>query len=439
MSKLHELVLNVHLTDHPVKVRALTHTRTMIPNAFKPGDPSFVASFVSLYDAEPENAAYLGYQDLGEYRKFQMSFHVIEYFQVYTKHCSSTSARVALELIRDVPNIQSQLPQDLSEAVKAYTAPTTSTDVKVQKFEAVTNLSYLMATLLYRLAETIQSSPSSYTDAEVARRQEAAAEGFHQVTKAVLPTGFDVRSVIFPRLGPHTDMGEDVLEVYNRTYNLLRSISHSLQASIWNEKFAKASGDPFQSLNIHASSIPQWMVVSAKPISNFSNFANLMRTPPLPPKTITLLWERSRKTIHTEAMNAHIQGFIEFKELPLPETPQACVKDPRAFPFGEMWRDTVRRQLRLPELRLDIVTMRLTVSDGSEATEALVYGRGQPACWNDVQILLGQAAPTFSYTLRALSEDEDFEFEYQGPPFALYNDLCLGADSDEIRRQALLF
>ena len=97
-----------------------------------------------------------------------------------------------------------------------------------------------------------------------------------------------------------------------------------------------------------------------------------------------------------------------------------------------MWRDTVRRQLHLPEPRLDIVTMQLEASDGSEVMKTLmIYGRGDPASWDQVKYLLRQtnSEATFSYTLRALTEDEDSEWEHQGPPLALHNDLCLGAEA----------
>ena len=193
---LHEIVFNLHLTDL-VKGKAPT-TRKMKANTSTKGDRSAISSFLSCYDSEPKVAAYLGYRDLADFRKCQMSFHVIDYFNVYAKHCSGRNARVALELLRDIYNIESQLPQDLSEVIKTYTAPPTATAIDQQKLEVDTNLNYLMAALLYRLAETLKSSPS-YTDAELAQRQAAAAKDFHEVMKRALPTGFDVANIIFRR------------------------------------------------------------------------------------------------------------------------------------------------------------------------------------------------------------------------------------------------
>lgn len=155
VSKPHEIVFNLRLTNYPVKGGS---TRKMRPNAMRPGDRSDITSFVICYDSEPKVAAYLGYDDLGEFWKCQMSFHVIDYFNVYAKHCSGQSAKVALELIRDMPNIASTLPQHLSQAVKLYTAAPTATAPKQQKSDTETNIRYLMATLLYRLAEKFENA-----------------------------------------------------------------------------------------------------------------------------------------------------------------------------------------------------------------------------------------------------------------------------------------
>ena len=41
-----------------------------------------------------------------------------------------------------------------------------------------------------------------------------------------------------------------------------------------------------------------------------------------------------------------------------------------------------------------------------------------------------QKGDNFMYTLKPLDEDEQFQLEYTGPPLALIDDLCNGADGD---------
>lgn len=133
------------------------------------GDRSDIATFLSCYDSEPRVAAYLGYRDVAEYRKCIFSFHVIEYFNVYFKHCTGRTGKVALELIRDLPNLESLLPNTLAEAVTKYTVPSKATSAEQRKLEDGTNVNYPMATILYRLAHTLKTPPS-YTDAELSQR-----------------------------------------------------------------------------------------------------------------------------------------------------------------------------------------------------------------------------------------------------------------------------
>lgn len=91
------------------------------------------------------------------------------YIIIYFKHCTSRSGKVAVELIRDLPNLESLLPNTLSEAETQYTVPSKATSAEQQKLEDETNVNYLMATILYRTAHTFKTPPS-YTDAELSQR-----------------------------------------------------------------------------------------------------------------------------------------------------------------------------------------------------------------------------------------------------------------------------
>lgn len=159
------------------------------------------------------------------------------------KYCPSRSAKVALELLRDVEDIQEQLPERLEDAVKEYTAPPTVSGPQQRKFQVENSLNYLMATLLYRLTQMLRSRPA-FDSTELSQRQDAAAKAFQEVTNVRAPTGFDLTTIKFP-----------VLEAYNRTYKLIRSVSHMLAPLRRQEKFAEHR-NPFQALPIHT--LPQF-------------------------------------------------------------------------------------------------------------------------------------------------------------------------------------
>ena len=99
------------------------------------------------------------------------------------------------------------------------------------------------------------------------------------------------------------------------------------------------------------------------------------------------------------------------------------------FPTGQMWRDTVRRQLSFEELRVEFVTMEL--QDGDKRM-TIFATQGKAAVWDDIvaQLRANDMDVSVIYTLRPLEEDEEFLLEYEGPPLALLEDVRLGEDND---------
>ena len=75
ISKLfYEIVFNVHLIDC-VKGKVSTSSK-MKANTSIENDRFAINSFLSYYNSESKKIAHLGYRDLTEFRKCQMSFHV---------------------------------------------------------------------------------------------------------------------------------------------------------------------------------------------------------------------------------------------------------------------------------------------------------------------------------------------------------------------------
>lgn len=395
-------------------------------------------TFISVYDSEPKLGAYLGYTDVAKLREFALSYVVTEVYVVYHRHCQEARlSRTALELLRDVREKDEDFPAEFGEAVKKYaTNIPLSKDrqkAKIQRGENSKNASYLLATLIYRLAHRINSIHDMHLEDSEVRQASATDNLFLHHSSAMRPPPFAVKSIVYPDLGPHTNLEEDVLEMYNRAYQLLRYLNHSLMPSRWNEKFAPGK-EPFKSLGIHPSSLPHWMVPVPKDTAKSLRKA---RSAALPRKIIMLSWERNRKTKFSADLESHITEHIEYNALQLPKTSQPCTKDPRVFPTGEMWRDTVRRQLAFRELRVDFLTLHvesyLQPSDETP-TRHLVYTTvgGEPSNWEDIKAFLLQTdmEATFVYTLKPFGEDEEFELEHRGPPLALLEDLRLDDGKD---------
>ena len=189
-------------------------------------------------------ASYLGYEDLGNFRQLQLSFPVLEVFQVYLTHCSgATSPKISLELLSDLPDLERKLPEDLDEAVHKYTALPESSDPGSKKIETATTLKYLMATLLFRLGGRLES-PRDYTAAEIDTRQAAAVSNFLQATKITLPNNVNVSSLVFPSLGPHIDLeGRRLGQVQSRVQSLTFDCTFARPQSI-QERFRQGRCRP---------------------------------------------------------------------------------------------------------------------------------------------------------------------------------------------------
>ena len=233
-----------------------------------------------------------------------------------------------------------------------------------------------------------------------------------------------------PSLGPHVNVEEHLVEKYNRAYCLLRGFSQILDPGRWTSKISGPDAEPFEPTLVDPSYVPLWMVQ----IDSASTAAAIPKKSPsriYQPKKTHLSWDPNPKLKTMQDVDQHIEDFIEPEGLLalLPYDPVLASRDPRVYPNGAMWRDTVQRQLSFDKLRLDFLTMTLE----GERKKMVEYSDVVPAkSWEDIRQQLCQSNRdvTISYTVKPLEEDEDFEVEWSGPPLALLADIRLGEDDD---------
>ena len=97
-------------------------------------------------------------------------------------------------------------------------------------------------------------------------------------------------------------------------------------------------------------------------------------------KSFILYLDRHQKTEFSSKLDKHVQEFIVFNGLRLPESNVQVGRDPRAYPTGEMWRDTLRRQLHFEQLCVDFLTMSLSVRNTDiPIRELLIYDLNHPS------------------------------------------------------------
>ncbi|KAL8834745.1 MAG: hypothetical protein Q9170_003622 [Blastenia crenularia] len=431
-------------------------------NDLDAGDPNKLSSFVDCHRNEPMCAMYLGFSDIGAFRKFELALPALEFANQWAKFkCGSRSHDTILELIRDLrDDPDDRFPKDAVQMMSTYgpNAPlrrTEESNQSHQKEERDRNANYLAATIIYRLAACLSptksgplepsedqharavadfdSEPMELTEdssPERSKEQHARAVADFEVLNPDLKVPYiDLETVQAPQLGPFTNLGEDELEKYNRVYNLLRSIDLLSAPSRWLERMVKQP--PFRARRIHPTNMPRWMVGTSTRLHSSRPV-----TPPHPPMNILVIHTVHRKTKYSAALITHAEEFLSLEGLDMPPLEITPKRDPRDYESGPHWRDTLRRQLSLQALRVDFFTMALVIphtSSEDDGKQITFYGpSSSPSQWQEVKKILSQNVLEiqFTYTLRPLEEGEEFDYEYSGPPIALEQDLRLDASGD---------
>ena len=143
---------------------------------------------------------------------------------------------------------------------------------------------------------------------------------------------------------------------------------------------------------------------------------------------IQVCFDRSVQSKWTAALAEHEQSYLKENELKLPGT-DTIERNPEDYPNPAMWRDTVRRQLRFAHLRVNFRTIMVRGHP-----EVCVFSAAQPENvrpWAAIiQHLRDMETVCFDYTLQVVDVDNDYEYEYDGPPLALVDDVEISAEND---------
>ena len=148
------------------------------------GDPANPKSFIEAWKSEPKLAAYTGYHDLADLRKFQLSDIFVNIYLQYRKHVPSVSAKVALELLTD-ERTRGQV-SDLNEALKTYPL-TENQKERSAKSQNTKNQGYVLAAILHALASTIERGVRPRSEDEAAASHDKALIALSKVTGQMMP------------------------------------------------------------------------------------------------------------------------------------------------------------------------------------------------------------------------------------------------------------
>jgi hypothetical protein len=105
--------------------------------------------------------------------------------------------------------------------------------------------------------------------------------------------------------------------------------------------------------------------------------------------------------------------------------------DPRLYDHGSEWRDSVRQQLSMFQLKVNIclITMSSTQVDGIVVFDSV--NRSTAVLWSDILQMLRSDLDEAEFSIRLCPlddveiEEHDYPYEFQGVPINLKDDIAI--------------
>lgn len=394
-----------------------TRTPTKDVASKKLTDQSMNFQSDSLYKSESVTCAYVGFDDVSDIKRLRVATPVLEAYQLLHKNvfAKKRASKHAFGILRDLADNSKavEFGQNQDELVNKYVVVGMSSHSR----------DYLLAGVLYHLANTLEDQN------EVWKTDDTVVATFEKDMKCTIPP-FDRSSIMLPVLGPRPEFEEHQMERYSRVFAIIKHLQNKLTGSIK----VYFNTEKYTSMKVAPTSIPEWMRSKSGTRTVTKPGASSV-VPRFPPKQLTLEIKRGSSTKVEADLAKHEELYVLFNSMALPKGAVDAVHDPRLYENGAEWRDSVRRQLNMFDLRIDIcsIMMPLTLEQGV----VIVYDsitRSKSTVWSEVLRLLRKDADdvVFSIQLKALDdtdiEESEYPYEYQGVPMSLSGTMIIVND-----------
>lgn len=377
------------------------------------------------YQNESKTAAYLGFEDIGDYRKVRFSGPVLTAYMnlASNNHIKKKDAKSALEILE-------------------VRIPTLSFGQTLADLDSATALALLLDRLLSDFEVMMQKNDAK-------SNQVAQAQAYAEFQKRIcndknltMPNINTETSLIPPPVwGPIEKFGEHPSERYARAYNLLFSLDHVMAPTRFRNIFEKAQS-PFAKNPVNSTAFPTWMRANTTTVPKLlvrkavQPFPTMILRPKLNSDIRSVLFERDDRMFNEQHESV---PWAQYNY-----EPAAIVHNPFKYK-GAYWRDLIRKDLGFPTYGLDFQKFEVT-EKGESADSILISktlllqppGESKITLWEEFKLWLD---PTKCYeitfdVMTVEEEAEDYEFEYTGAPPALDEDLILDKEGDVTIRHA---
>ena len=174
---------------------------------------------------ETKTAAYLGYGDVAEFRRFKLCPVVLAWYIQFHENCQGLVVRGALQLIRDIENPDVAFPREKEKWDTMY--PISEDPSRETRKRNNDNRIYRYAIILFRLCQDLERK-DLYEDLD-----DSILQVFEKKLGVKLP---DLSpNIVWPILGLLDK--EESLERYSRVNGILKSLQTTLAPTKWKDTY----------------------------------------------------------------------------------------------------------------------------------------------------------------------------------------------------------
>ncbi|KAK3629058.1 hypothetical protein LTR56_018294 [Elasticomyces elasticus] len=369
---------------------------------YYPGKREDTKTFYRDHQVEARVAAYCGFGNIGQFRRFLRSHHFVEYYLRYIEgNWAKGMMRVnpSLDLIRD---------QHIDQPTRQH-YPLDQPDKYFKDRATKDKPKYLAHLLILMVANLDASAVGEEMQLDAVEQTQADADltPFLEKATQALPDLGDS-----PVFSPHfnTEFDESDLEAYNRAWMLLKYFSYCVNGEKpWTKRFEPESWNEDKTVSLFH--IPKWMRTGSSvkvPNPGAEAHKNMLRIP------IKLIWKK--KGPFAAALKQYIEDNDELDFTTVQVDSEA---DPRVHDQVQ-FRDIVRRQYNCRDLGLQIANLNMTLPAASNDEDDAEDFDLMVCDWEGLRnIFLTIPADTVVTTevrFRVLEDGETFEFESLDAP-----------------------
>ena len=311
----------------------------------RPGSMETLNDFLRCYEKEQLCAAYNGYKDVIEFRKFCLSAPMIKAYVAYRKAHAYKPGGVQARRVLECFN-----PRNPDPAKKLHPAA------------GFNKNDWQVAKTLFDLSKVLSGPLKQSTIEETGRYLSDMGGPYH--FEHFLPD-LPPYTPVYPVLGPLRQ--ETDLESYNRLFCILRYIQYvDTSKNYWDKRFATEQLKKV--IKIPETQIPGWMRDRAHQPTR-ATLKEVQELDKRTPKQWTILWKKTENLDRDLELNDHVKTLmVDGKKLP--STEQPLTVDPRSAEAAA-WRDSIKRQYRCKDLSLTISSLELSHKPKAKGENAI--------------------------------------------------------------------